>query len=273
MACFHPLKAWRLPEGGTTLREPRLSGATFMRLPCGGCIGCRLARAREWALRCTLESGLHESSRWCTLTYDDDHLPPTLQKRDLSGFVKRVRARGERIRFFACGEYGERTARPHYHAILFGLRQESSVQSCWSKGFARVDPVTPAAISYVAGYCAKKVGWKLESGERVDFETGEVFDWQAPFLLMSRRPGIGGAARAFSSSWRRFAVHAGSPMPVPRFLHASWLSSASDVDVFLLESEKRRDALMRDSSRARLEAGELIAMARLGLDAAKRQKL
>lgn len=200
-------------------------------------------------------------------------MPPTLSKRDLSGFIKRLRARGERIRFFSCGEYGERTVRPHYHAILFGLRKEASVQACWSKGFARVDPVTPAAISYVAGYCAKKVGWKLESGERVDYETGEVFEWQAPFLLMSRRPGIGAAARRFSASWRRFAVHAGSPMPVPRFLHASWLESASDLDVGLLELERQADAFSRDSSSARLKAGELMAVTRLGLNAAKRQKL
>lgn len=273
MACFHPLRAWRLPGGGTTLREPFGDvGQSFLRLPCGGCLGCRKARAREWAFRCMLELGEHSSSRWCTLTYDDDHLPPTLRKRDLSGFVKRVRARGERVRFFGCGEYGERTHRPHYHAILFGLSNEPVVQAAWPYGFARVDPVSPAAVSYVAGYCAKKIGWKLESGERVDCETGEVFDWQAPFTLMSRRPGIGAAARKFSASWRRFAVHAGSPIPVPRYLHASWADSASDLDVFLLESEKRREAVLRDSSRARLDAGEAIAVCAAGLNAAKRQK-
>lgn len=274
MACFCPIRAWRLPGGGTTLREPLASsGATFMRLPCGGCVGCRMARGREWALRCTLELAQHERTRWGTLTYDDAHLPPTLQKVHLSGFIKRLRARGERIRFFASGEYGERTQRPHYHPILFGLQDDALVQACWPYGFARVDAVTPASISYVAGYCAKKVGWKLESGERVDYETGEVYQYQAPFLLMSRRPGIGAAARAFSSSWRRFAVHGGSPMPVPRYLHASWLESASDLDVFLLESEKRTDALSRDSSRARLEAGEALAISRLSLSAAKRTKV
>lgn len=256
-----------------TLREPLGVMATALRLPCGRCIGCRMSRAREWALRCTLELAQHESSKWCTLTYDEEHLPPTLRKRDLSGFLKRLRARGERVRFFASGEYGERTQRPHYHAILFGLSDPSRVQDSWRYGHSRVDPVSPAAISYVAGYCAKKVGWQLESGERVDYDTGEVYEWQPPFIQMSRRPGIGAAARSFSASWRRFAVHAGSPMPVPRYLHAAWLQSASDLDVFCLESEKRADALKRDSSRERLEAGELIAMARLGISAAKRQKL
>lgn len=255
------------------MREPFADAGQFMRLPCGGCLGCRKARAREWALRCSLELREHASSKWCTLTYDDDHLPPTLRKRDVSGFLKRLRARGERVRFFASGEYGERTARPHYHAILFGLQAESAVALSWPFGFARVDPLTPAAISYVAGYCAKKIGWKLESGERVDYETGEVFEWQAPFVQMSRRPGIGSAARKFSSSWRRFAVHAGSPMPVPRYLHASWAEAASDLDVFFLESEKRADARLRDSSRGRLEAGEAIAVRAAELNGAKRQKL
>lgn len=257
-----------------TLREPPdLEPAKFMRLPCGSCIGCRMSRAREWALRCSLELAEHESSRWCTLTYDDSNLPPTLRKPDLSGFIKRVRSRGERVRFFASGEYGERTERPHYHAILFGLRDESVVQACWQKGFARVDPVRPAAISYVAGYCAKKVGWQLESGERLDRSTGEVFVWQPPFILMSRRPGIGAAARVHTASWRRFAIHAGSPMPVPRYLHAAWAESASDLDLLLLESEKQDEALLRDCSSERLRAGELIAESRLGIDAAKRQKL
>lgn len=273
MACFHPLRAWRLPGGGTTLREPSCVGAVFMRLPCGGCVGCRLARAREWALRCTLELREHDSSSWGTLTYDDDHVPPTLRKAHLSGFIKRLRARGERIRFFASGEYGERTGRPHYHPILFGLRDDSLVQACWPYGHTRMYPVTPEGISYVAGYCSKKVGWKLESGERVDLETGEVYEWQAPFLLMSRRPGIGAAARLFSASWRRFAVHGGSPMPVPRYLHEAWLRTASDLDVALLDLEKQSDALKRDSSRDRLVAGEALAMSRLGLAASKRQKV
>lgn len=254
-----------------TLRQPVFS-AQFMRLPCGGCVGCRMARAREWALRCELELRDHERSRWGTLTYDDTHLPPTLVKRHLSGFIKRLRARGERVRFFASGEYGERTERPHYHPILFGLRDDSLVQECWPFGFASLYPVTPKAVAYVAGYVAKKVGWKLESGERVDYKTGEVYQYQPPFVLMSRRPGIGASARKFSASWRRFAVHGGSPIPVPRYLHASWLESASDLDIQLLESEKQTDALLRDRSSARLSAGEAIAVTRLGLDSAKRRK-
>lgn len=35
--------------------------------------------------------------------------------------VVRRRFPDDRIRFFAAGEYGDKTFRPHYHAILFGL--------------------------------------------------------------------------------------------------------------------------------------------------------
>ena len=57
-----------------------------------------------------------------TLTYDDAHLPynQSLSVRDFQLFMKRLRKEfGSGVRFFHCGEYGEKTGRPHYHAILF----------------------------------------------------------------------------------------------------------------------------------------------------------
>jgi hypothetical protein len=37
-------------------------------------------------------------------------------------FMKRLRDRIKplKIRFFHCGEYGDLTRRPHYHALIFG---------------------------------------------------------------------------------------------------------------------------------------------------------
>ncbi|WNK13917.1 MAG: replication initiator protein [Microvirus sp.] len=275
MPCHHPIPAWRNAAGTLTLREPRseLPSAEYLRLPCGTCLGCRLSRAREWALRCSLELSLHDHACWTTLTYDDAHLPPTLDKSHLSGFIKRLRARVEpaRIRFFASGEYGERTARPHYHAILYGVSDSPHIPAAWPFGFARVDPLTPAAIAYVAGYCAKKVGWKLELGERVDPTTGEVYEYQPPFLLMSRNPGIAGAHRSTPSAWRRHAVYSGQLIPAPRYLHESWLNSATTDDISKLKEEKALSAT--DSTKARLQASAHIALAKHNLSQAKRQKL
>lgn len=64
----------------------------------------------------------HRTAVFTTLTYDEQHCPPTLDRTHLAKFLKRIRRAAEplRIRFFASGEYGEKNARPHYHAILYG---------------------------------------------------------------------------------------------------------------------------------------------------------
>lgn len=256
-----------------SLREPRERQGTeeYFRLPCGSCLGCRMSRAREWALRCSLESSFHAETCWVTLTYDDAHVPPTLHKPHVSGWLKRLRARlgDRRIRFFASGEYGERTERPHYHAILFGVSGGSAIQDTWPYGFTRTDPLTPAAIAYVAGYAAKKIGWKLENGERVDYSTGEVYEYQAPFVLMSRRPGIGGEARRYWQSWRKEAVYSGRKVPVPRFLHQSWLANVTDEQIE--ELRKERSEIVRDTSKQALAAAEAHAVSRQSLQSQRRK--
>lgn len=235
----------------------------LLMLPCGSCVYCRSVRARSWAIRCGLELSFHSEACWATLTYDNDHLPPTLSKLHLSGFLKRLRARLEptRVRFFASGEYGDTTWRPHYHAILFGTSDDKAIRSSWRFGFCQVDTLTPAAISYVAGYCAKKLGAVEEAEERVDKRTGEIYTHQPPFILMSRRPGIGGDSRVFRGSWRRSAVWQGREVPVPRFLHEAWKKGATPEEVAALHAELERESRGYDYDRA--VAGERIAQARL----------
>jgi len=98
---------------------------TLFNRPCGYCEACRLTYRQTWAARIQLEAQCHAENIFVTLTYDQDHLPdpPQLVPDHLSAFVKRLRARFAplQFRFFACGEYGSRTLRPHYHVVLFGL--------------------------------------------------------------------------------------------------------------------------------------------------------
>lgn len=250
MPCVQPIPARRSDGGGRvqlgrlgvrdygTLGDSVLAAAELL-LPCGSCVGCQITRAREWAIRCSLEQQLHPVVSFVTLTYADRYCPPTLSKSDLSLFFRYLRRSCGKVRFFACGEYGERRHRPHYHALVFGSADREAVERAWGrKGFVTVEPVTPARISYTAGYCAKKLGFHRPAGEEVDYETGEVYTHQPPFLQMSRRPGIGGAFRVHWRSWRRSAIWQGRPFPVPRFLHASWKESASDSERALLELEK-----------------------------------
>ncbi|QCS36266.1 replication initiator protein [Capybara microvirus Cap1_SP_200] len=167
-------------------------------LPCRKCQGCKLDYSRSWALRCVHESRLYKENCFITLTYDDLHLPSDrkLVKKDVQDFFKRLRfhlsKEGKTVRFFLVGEYGSRTKRPHYHAILFGFSPSDLVfansrngisvfrsnflENCWSNGFVFVGSVTFESCAYVARYCLKKV------------ETDPAFK---EFSLMSRRPGIG----------------------------------------------------------------------------------
>ena len=116
-------------------------------IPCGHCVGCKLDYSRTWADRMLLElQSAHGHAVYVTLTYAPESVPLgtyrdnngcchssyTLFKPDLQVFLKNLRARysgngdfkdfpERRIRFYAAGEYGEFTLRPHYHVILFGL--------------------------------------------------------------------------------------------------------------------------------------------------------
>lgn len=133
MPCYKPLHGWYdkllrkmyfgvIPKAVMMTHYDELEE---MSVPCGKCIGCRLERSRKWAMRCVYEAKNHKENCFLTLTYSPENLPEggTLVKRDLQLFFKRLRKAfpGVKIRYFACGEYGEQFARPHYHVILFGL--------------------------------------------------------------------------------------------------------------------------------------------------------
>lgn len=271
------MPAYKTRNGISLWKEPPNS-TEALSLPCGGCIGCRKAAARAWALRCHLELQQHEKAAFTTLTYDDEHLPPTLRKRDLQLFLKRLRKRLDRsinLRFFASGEYGEHTTRPHFHAILYGLSQAHSeaIHEAWRQGYTRTDPVTPERIAYTAGYCSKKIGFRMEAEERINYTTGEVYHWQPPFLQMSRRPGIGGHARQHFNSWRSYAIHNGAKLAVPRFLRKAWdeLASPEQQEHYSFKNYQSRTALTRDTTPERLAAAEQIAVAQQAIAADRRK--
>lgn len=277
MPCYHPLRAWRTPAGEVKLSKEPIDGQ-FLLLPCGNCLGCRTNRAQAWALRCHLELQDHNDASFTTLTYEESTLPLTLQRRELTLWLKRLRKRTEthqtRIRFFATGEYGDRTHRPHYHAILYGLAAtpytDRLIQDTWGKGHTRTEAATPASISYVAGYCNKKIGYRREPHERVDTETGEVYTWQPPFIQMSRRPGIGANAKQFLQSWSLYAIKDGHKMPVPRYFKEHYKNTATKEDLEKLE--RAIDALnIKPLTNQQLRAAEKIAEAKHKLQGEKRK--
>lgn len=172
-------------------------------LPCAcqRCMPCRVNKKRLWTFRCEVEAEQHRHSSVATLTYRKSRLPEggTLEKTHLQKFLKRLRKAyfkktQKKIRYFACGEYGLTSKRPHYHIILFGAKasdmggengRQGLVNRSWKFGNTLVDDCSPEAIAYVAGYVTKK----LNTDERTQ-------KGLAPeFIRMSLRPyGIGGGS-------------------------------------------------------------------------------
>lgn len=227
------------PLTGITI-DPR-KGAVSVTLPCGQCIGCRLDRSQDWSTRLYHEAQLHEESSFLTLTFRDEDLPwdRSVSVRDVQLFMKRLRKAVGRVRFFACGEYGEANQRPHYHILIFGydfpdkvpwrlspsgypLYRSPMLEKLWPFGHCEIGEVTKQSAGYVARYCIKKV-----TGERardhytsVNPDTGEVAYLTPEFLVMSTKPGIGAgwyekySSDAFPSD---FVTIDGSKVPVPRY--------------------------------------------------------
>lgn len=143
-----------------------------LRVRCNKCIGCIKYRKRTWAARLLAESRCHNQNAFLTLTYDEDHIPADhkINKRDIDLFLKRLRNNYGKLRYFLTGEYGEKTKRPHYHAIIFGhdflggatsLRnhefENRILDAIWRHGKVVIGTVTPESCAYVAGYVQKKI--------------------------------------------------------------------------------------------------------------------
>ena len=173
MQCTSPIKIYVNEEYGK------------LNIGCGKCLACRIQKRKEWSMRLWHELSYYDRHVFLTLTYDDFHLPDneSLRKRDLQLFIKRLRKNlskdGRQIKYFACGEYGGTTHRPHYHAIVYGLGLDKSDKQLvmdnwlmcdWSVNKIRRESfgvVTAKSINYVAGYIHSKLSGR---------EAREVYD-------------------------------------------------------------------------------------------------
>lgn len=259
-------------------------------LPCGRCKGCRLERSRQWAVRCMHEASLFDQNSFVTLTYSDEYLPVgmSLDRRAFPLFMKRLRKelRGEKVRYYHCGEYGDRFKRPHYHAVLFGcdfrsdrvvgrlshgstLWRSRTLEKLWPFGESWIGEVTFESAAYVARYVMKKITGDVASDHylSVDEETGEVFRREPEYATMSRNPGIASAWLArFSTdvygSGRRGVVVRGKFAKPPRYYD----KKLKEVDPVLAEEVAwEREVEMRGREMPSLEVQELILESRLSL--------
>jgi len=163
---------------------------------CGRCMPCRINKKRAWVGRMLLETQYApRPSTFLTLTYSEETIPDrgSLSPPDLMTFINKLRARKEikengNPRYFAVGEYGDKSWRPHYHLALFGVEPEHErlFTEVWGKGHTYTGEITRKSANYVCGYTIKK-----------------MTDWQDPRLIdlglvpefnrMSKFPPLGAA--------------------------------------------------------------------------------
>lgn len=205
MPCYSPLSAWKTKAvnpktGKNIIAFSYVEGGEYMPLKCNQCIGCRLDRSKEFALRIIKEAEQYgDNNSFITLTYKDD--PGTLCKKHFQDFMKRLRSKypDKKIRFYHVGEYGEKRCRPHYHAILFNhhftdryiwsvrdgvkLYRSPELEKLWEYGFSTIGEVTWESACYCARYCVSKITGKAAPYEK----EGKL----PPYATMSLKPGLG----------------------------------------------------------------------------------
>ena len=284
MACYHPIKGFKDGNGGLTFRQT----GVVLTVPCGQCIGCRLEYSRRWAVRCMHEASLHRDNAFITLTYSDEHLPPfgSLDRAAFPKFMKRLRKRTDvRVRYYHCGEYGEVSGRPHYHALLFGFNFADRVQwtvrngipvhrsalleRLWPFGLSEIGTVTFESAAYCARYVVKKVTGPRAKDHysRVDPATGEVVQIEPEYATMSRRPGIGRLwihAHGAETYRDDNVVMRGRPMKPPRYYDEVFAEDAPDV-VAEVRKARRDKRDFKEETTARLATRKRCATARNSL--------
>lgn len=266
MPCNFPVGTYR-KDGSMTYR------------PCGSCLECRLGYAKDWALRCVHEAQMFEENSFLTLTYDNDNIPldGSVHKQELKKFIKELRRELEpkKIRFFGCGEYGEKFSRPHYHVCLFGhdfadkeilkakrFRKSKFGQSCdmlfisemlgsiWKKGWHTIGEVNFQSAGYVARYITKKIGGKDEESH--------YKGRNKEFALMSRMPGIGAKwfeRYKYDVYPKDYYVHNGSKFSPPKYY--DYLLERSDPELFEQVKERR---IEREKENDEARASDIVKM-------------
>lgn len=186
MKCTSPRSVGFQSDGTTIAWSEKTISREYagFQLPCGKCIECRLEYARQWAVRCVHEAQMHEKNAFITLTYSDEHLKsPKLIYSDFQNFMKKLRkTQNEPMGLFVTGEYGEKTKRPHWHAIIFNywpsdsvfhstsdrgdkLYSSENLDRLWGKNDNSKRPNIIGEVTFEsAGYCARYSAKKLVHG-------------------------------------------------------------------------------------------------------------
>lgn len=241
--CTREITAYHNPSGGRPIFgwEGVKNGLQELKLPCGKCPECCRDYYTSWATRGSRELAAWDSSLFVTLTYSDEHLPPnnSLRKKDVQDFIKRLKkhfgsSKGNPIRQIYCGEYGARTRRPHYHAILFNCdfadkspfrRTERGDQvftsrtltNLWGNGNVEFGFASPGSIAYLFKYILKKKSRKEKEKPLYIERDGITWEVAHEFIEASRNPGIGAWMRDSKSLKKGYLSVNGVKQKLPKY--------------------------------------------------------
>lgn len=288
LPCLDPIKGYRDRLGKVCFARPRDGSAVLAEVRCGQCVHCRTDTAQRRGVRIYDEVKMAGGQAvMCTLTYDDDHLPPDvgLSSLDLKRFHWRANDMfGGGLKYASAGEYGERRLRPHYHAIFvnrvfddlryegksrsgFPLYESETLRKLWPFGRAIVSEFHVDVAMYVAGYALKKINGPQaeEHYERQD-KFGELHVVSREFFRQSQNMG----RRFFDKFWEETYVHDarlvnGRKVGVPR-RYDEWLKKFDESrfeEVKIARMERGAQACIdhaEDRSTARRVVMEKIAV-------------
>lgn len=298
MRCTDPRPVGFLADGKTICWSSKKSSKEYasFQLPCGQCLECRLEYARQWAIRCVHEAKMYEKNCFITLTYSDENLKsPKLQYIDFQLFAKRLRdhifqdflkkfgklnwsilskqqkkEHYEKIQIgiFVTGEYGEKTKRPHWHAIVFNwspadLRSRRTtdlgdevfssrtLDSLWGKNNSETRPCEIGDVTFrSAGYVARYAAKKLVHG--VDAEHDFV-----PISKKSSHQAIG--KKYLEKNWQdvfstgKVILIDGTTCSIPRY-YEKWLKKNQPQAWERYVTQRKADIIAKASEKSELES-------------------
>lgn len=181
MACLTPYQV-------RNQKKITIQDLHWIPVPCGKCPDCLERRKENWCFRLKKQEEVSASALFITLTYDNKHVPRskngflTLDKAHFQNFMKALRRNTQlnvKISYYAVGEYGSTTHRPHYHAIIFNAL-EADIRKSWIHGHIDVGSFSTGSVSYVASY--------INKGRLVPAHPRD--DRAKEFALMSKKMGI-----------------------------------------------------------------------------------
>lgn len=271
MPCYHPIPAQLEHDyrpGQPPKRRMKLhpKGEPTHWLPCGTCLGCREIQQQQLSLRVIHEAKSHGNNQFLTLTYDDDKLPDGLQKADLQKFWKRLRKNtNQQFKYLACGEYGERTHRPHYHAAVLGLAiddlkkwdsensRSQAIENIWKNGIVTVSELTQDRIRYVAGYVLKKAGYRKQI-----YCDEDGVELENPYRDMSKALGKKWIERYQTDLRNGYLQHEGAKFTIPRYYKDYIKSKNPDLDRHIEQQKSNNWKELTAENRTQLHTAEKI---------------